>query len=380
MTEFLKPVLKGTRFEGGAIPLEMLSDLSALREMIIDVAKWRYSEDHPDRKRLPSKFAQDVSLSLVGVSEGSAVPRIIMTGHARGVPSSPEFPGMPSESRTYLVKARDLIIADVDAAERGETSRIGLPPSTLRHFNRIGARLRDGESMGFQQPLNGRLARLTRDSRQRLIEASQIKEMTREVAVRGMISEMDQDRMSFEIQLSNERKLSGKILDHHFDTILDTFTAYGKHAKVMIRGIGRYDSDQRVSKIEQIDDVTPLDPLDVPARLDELRVLRDGWLDGKGVALDGSGLDWLADSFENLYSLDASPPRLYPTPEGGVQAEWFINVYDASLEIDLETRKAEWHNLNFDTDVADERELDLNKPSDWDWLSNQVIALESSAT
>ncbi len=121
-------------------------------------------------------------------------------------------------------------------------------------------------------------------------------------------------------------------------------------------------------------------PLDVRARLDKLRELKDGWLDGYGVALDSEGLDWLADSFENLYSSDAPLPRLYPIPEGGVQAEWFIGSYDASLEIDLATRKAEWHNLDFKTDAVSERTLDLGNSSDWKWLSDQTRVLESSAT
>ena len=96
--------------------------------------------------------------------------------------------------------------------------------------------------------------------------------------------------------------------------------------------------------------------------------------------MDGDGLDWLADSFERLYSSDAPLPRLYPMPEGEVQAEWVVGSYDASLEIDLAMRRGEWHNLDFNTDVSCERTLDLSDPCDWEWLSTETQVLESSAT
>ena len=76
MSEFLRPRLTGARFEGGAIPLDMLNELPALGEMIVAVAKWRYFQDHPDRKRTPRGFAESASLRLTGVEEGSAIPVI----------------------------------------------------------------------------------------------------------------------------------------------------------------------------------------------------------------------------------------------------------------------------------------------------------------
>lgn len=60
-----------------------------------------------------------------------------------------------------------------------------------------------------------------------------------------------------------------------------------------------------------------LDPLDVRARLDDLRALSDGWLDGTGVAPPHAGLDWLASAFDRHFPDDLPLPHLYPTPEGG---------------------------------------------------------------
>ncbi len=73
-----------------------------------------------------------------------------------------------------------------------------------------------------------------------------------------------------------------------------------------------------------------LDPLDVRLQLDDFRGMTDGWLDGAGLAPAPDFLDWLSSAFERLYRGDAAPPHLYPTEDGGVQAEWSLNHCEAT--------------------------------------------------
>ena len=51
-----------------------------------------------------------------------------------------------------------------------------------------------------------------------------------------------------------------------------------------------------------------LDPLDVRVRIDELKLLRNGWLDGKGHALSHTGLDTLAAAFDRHFPVDLPLP------------------------------------------------------------------------
>ncbi len=359
------------------IPLEILSDISALREMIIDVANWRYKLDHPQRKRSPKRFAENVSLNLVGINEGSAIPLIDMTVHASGSSNAPELPGMPSELGRYLNEARASIIAAVGAAERDEPIVDHLPQELLRHFNRIGTRLRSDESVVFAHPGSENRPRLTQESRRRLLDASKIKEFTNEVTIRGSIPEVDQDRMSFELQLPNGRKLAGKMHDHNLDTIMETFNRYATDAKVLIRGIGRYDRKQRLARLEMIDELIALDPLDVPARLDELRELRDGWYDGEGEALDGNALNWLSESFDSFYPNESPLPHVYPTVDGGVQAEWSFPPNEISLEIDLATRCGKLHLLNLENDAEETETFDLKDAANWMEFSSRIELLSA---
>ena len=46
---------------------------------------------------------------------------------------------------------------------------------------------------------------------------------------------------------------------------------------------------------------------------------------------------------------DLEQPRLFPTPEGGVEAEWRIGRLDLSVEFDPLRGLAEWHQLDLDS-------------------------------
>jgi len=113
-------------------------------------------------------------------------------------------------------------------------------------------------------------------------------------------------------------------------------------------------------------------PLDVRARLEELHSLKNGWLEGGGLAPSHVGLDWLANALEQHFPDQLQRPYLFPTPEGGIQMEWSIEPNDATLEIDLDIHHSEWHRLNMKTDGENTKELNLDNPNDWNWLVEQI--------
>lgn len=124
-----------------------------------------------------------------------------------------------------------------------------------------------------------------------------------------------------------------------------------------------------------LEDVAVLDPLDIPAQLGDLRSMEDGWLDGEGRAPAPAFIDWLVEGFANHYPDAAEPPHLYPTVEGGVQAEWSLGGHEVSLRFHPRDRTGEWHDLALDSDEEEIRELDLAQAQDWEWLAARVVAL-----
>ena len=132
-----------------------------------------------------------------------------------------------------------------------------------------------------------------------------------------------------------------------------------------------------------------VDPLNIGRQLEGLRDLQYGWADGMqlaggwgkghGKALSNDGLDWLVSQFSSRYAPDLPRPYLYPTPEGGIQAEWSLGPNEASLEIDLVTHTAQWHCLNLRISHSTEHILDLDSGDAWEWLATGLHQLATTA-
>ena len=369
--EFWRLRMCGARFEDGGIPLQVLSDLGALREMVLEVAKGRYLAKNPDRQRAPRGFADKIDLRLTGIDKGSAMAVINFTT----TETEALLPGMSPQYLDYLLWARDAIAQSVASASgNGNTSSDQiLPKPLLAYFNRVGRSLHEGESIEFPMPNGSAPAQLTPETRRLLIQRSEMTEFTLETTLRGRVPEADQGKMTFELEQIYGKKIVASIPEQYREVIINAFKGYQKNHRILVEGIGRYDHRDRLYGVETIEQVTPLDPLDVPARLDELRKMQDGWLDGGGKAPSHQGLGWLSASFQQNFPDELPLPHLYPTPEGGIEAEWSLGKHSIILEFHLDTHRGDW--LQFSKESEDEecsRSLDLNKTEAWHWLAKAI--------
>ena len=119
----------------------------------------------------------------------------------------------------------------------------------------------------------------------------------------------------------------------------------------------------------------PVRSASISSRLNELRRLENGWLDGKGLAPSAAGLNWLTQNFDANYSDELPQPFAYPTAEGGVQVEWTIGDSELSLEIDLSSHQAQWHCLNLTTAADSFRDVNLDDVGDWMRLEAEIREL-----
>ncbi len=124
----------------------------------------------------------------------------------------------------------------------------------------------------------------------------------------------------------------------------------------------------------------PVRSANVSSRLNELKSLENGWLDGKGLAPNRVGLDWLTQSLDANYSDELRQPFVYPTAEGGVQFEWTIGDFEVSLEIDLSSHQAQWHCLNLTTAADSFRDVNLDDAGDWTRLEAEIRQLAEAAS
>src|SRR5436305_11692597 len=139
-----------------------------------------------------------------------------------------------------------------------------------------------------------------------------------------------------------------------------------------MQGIGRLNRNEKLVGFESVEHVGVLDALDVPARLDELRLLKDGWFEGSGRAPISAGIDWLSDAFTRAYPEDLPLPYVYPTPEGGIRLEWALGSHDVTLDIDLAQHGASLHAHNLSSAEETDDGLNLGEPAAWARLSEQI--------
>jgi hypothetical protein len=370
--DFLRPRLVGKRFEGHSIPLGLLGDLAVLEAMVIEVAKWRYLQDNPNRKRSPRKFTEGISLTLTSVEQGSAVAVIALSLGMGNL--------LQQSQQDYFEQARDAIVRAIGAAAENKPPTLHLPQRGLAYFDRLGRSLLDGEAIEFPTGSPDAPASLTKETRLRLLRAAEVTERTEEVHLRGGIHAVNQEELTFEIMLPDGSKVPGPISKPHFETIMDASYGYRQGVKVQLDGVGNFNRSERLQKIEAVEHVTLLDPLDFQSQLEELKVLKDGWLDGRGYAPPAEGLDWLAKAFNEHYSDNLNLPYVYPVAEGGVRFEWSIGPQDVSLEIDLRERSGEWHSLDLETDDEEAQLLKLDTKDGWEWIVERLQTLSGAAS
>ncbi len=369
VSDFLRPRLDGKRFESHSIPLELLGDLAVLETMIVEVAKWKYLQKNPGRKRVPRKFSEGVSLNLTGVGEGSAIANICLIISAPSLFPADQFPG---EHQVYFEEAREAIISAINAAEENTPPTAHLPAKSLAYFDRFGRNLRPGEVIEFTSSTLAGTAKLTRETRLRLLKAAEVAEHTEEIHIRGGVHAINQEEMVFEIILSDGTKIPGPMTEQHIDGIMDALNLYRKGFKVLLDGVGRFNKNDRLQKIESVEHITLLDPLDFQTRMEELKSLKDGWYDGLGIAPPADKLDQLAGDFNDYYPDTLPSPYVYPVAEGGIRLEWSLGQAEVSVEVDFTNYAGTWHALHLQTDEEDAKVLQMATKADWEWMVKKL--------
>jgi hypothetical protein len=114
-------------------------------------------------------------------------------------------------------------------------------------------------------------------------------------------------------------------------------------------------------------------PHNIFAQIEDLRQLKDGWLNGEGLAPSKQGLDWIAKTLDRYFT-DKTAPYIYPTPDGGVQAEWSIGHLEISLNINIKAHSAYWHSLDLNNSNVLEKHLNLNNQNDWEWIKSFILS------
>jgi len=361
---FFQPRLTGKRFDSHTLPVELLSDFAALEELIIELAKQKYLEAHPDRQRVPRGFSDGISLNLATIREGSTIPGFVLTSF---LTANSLFAGS-DPTLTYFEQAKETIITCV--ADAASKQIVDLEPRFIAYFNRIGRNLLEDEAIEFNPSSSSNKAVLTKQTRRKiLLSVDQNAEYLDNATLIARISEMDKSKQTFTIENQTLRIAAVKIPSEHKDLIYKAFDEFELGNYIRLKGIAKFNSSSKIVMVETIEHLDILDAGDIEVRLEQISSLKSGWYNGLGTAYDKSQLDLLLSKFNVNYSNNLIIPATYPTVEGEIQLEWTTEKIDASLTINLDSLKGEFHSVNFSDQSDSEETFDLNDEASWQKLN-----------
>lgn len=366
---FLTPKLTGGRFKGGGLPLEVMGDFAVLSKLLTAVARQRFLDANPDRTRVKRGFAQGFSLVLTEIRSGSVEASI-----------GCEFPGRlfaEPERLEHLTRSKEAVVGAMRAAFEGRDVSPYLTKKQLGYFAGFGRSLKDGEAIEFRETPEAPPVRFTKELRRKLV-SGRGEEFDEKVEWYCGVHELDHERRTCKIKTLDGAKYEDVHFPHKFhETLNDAAHAYPKGTKVRIEAVAAFESDGKFKAVKKLEEVEILDPRDVRLQIRELKLLREGWLDGEDAPPPSpAGLDWLESAFEAGFEYELPLPYVFPTPDGDVQFEWDGGNGSLIVEIDLERKSADWR-----AKQAGERRrgtFDLSAAEGWAELSDRVRAEQTS--
>ena len=187
-----------------------------------------------------------------------------------------------------------------------------------------------------------------------------------EESVLGTISDFNLKARTFSLVTP-----AGERIVCHFSTAFHAAELLGKDLNTTFKNTLRIDGtmikDHSTVRQMIVKTLTCQAVQDVPSRVQDLCLLKDGWFDGEGKALPKDGAQWFIDTWSKEWPRALCEPYTYPSLDNDILLEWPFTGWGLSAQIDLSGRCAYVHVCNLKDRLADavEADLDLDTPEGW---------------
>lgn len=320
----------GERFQGARLPLDVLADLPALRDLIAALAKQEFRQQHPDRKRVPQGFDKSISFSLTDIVDGSAIPVFELENEV----AQQNLPNIGAGMDEIVSRAYERVAKIVDGAGNDDFPQ-ALPDDAIRALSKLGANLQDPERIELRGTAgsDGDVVFLDAYRRKKLL--THIRETyTIEFEGVGELTGVDATQNSIQIRTEKygEIKLPLDQTMHaaQFDGNLFSFVEFS-----ISIALDAHDELKGVEEVYSVDLIRPHDEevMRCVRRLQELSETERGWLGPdqgeRLVHLAGTRATQLVFMRANLAHLF----RIFPTEDGGISIEFDCKSWSYAVEI-----------------------------------------------
>ena len=321
----------GDRFAKKRLPLDVLPDLSAFRDLVVAVAKSLWLSDHPERQRLPRGFDKSMKFDLIDFTDGSAKPKIqwnYVSAEEISEDLAAEISGLIDRSMSNITHL-------FDAAGHDRLPNT-LPAQQIMALNKFGSNLMAQEKVEFtgSRGTDGEVVYLDTSRRRDII-----------TKVRGV----------YEQRYTGAGSLLTTSIDGGGHIIVDT----AEYAKIQIpvpfaivqshygANLGsevqfdlrvELDKNDTFKKVLEVLDVSIVNASDAPEFLDDMKQISDlrklstGWLDGNGQEISQLAIQGARSVLDNAAVL-AGSCGIFPTSIGGVSFEFVRDGWDYTIEL-----------------------------------------------
>jgi hypothetical protein len=319
-TVFCEPTLEGKRFSAHTVPVEVLQEFVAFKDLIYATAKHLFFKNHAERKRLPKGFSKALGLELAAVKPGSAVA-VLQRTHT-------------TDDYAEFEQARDLVFDTIENANHGSIKEGLWPSHIINLFDPFGRTLEEDERLVFKTTANKKVE-YNRNTRSKILSISR-KPSQRAFRMLGRVSDVNLVSRKIQVVLEDESTIEGPLPEDFEAAIRDAHRSF-ESQDVLLVGMGTFGADMSLSKIDKVQhmvvyrDGKAFCIPDMAVKLEEIRSLKDGWLDGEGKAVSKKLVDATEKFFAQLnQSVELPFPYIYPTSLGQIQAEWSLGGWEVS--------------------------------------------------
>lgn len=319
---------KGSRFRNARLPVDVLSDLPAFRDLLVSYAKDEWRRRHSDRKRLPKGFDKSLAFDLIKIEPGSAIPNLEWNRFS----AQENLPGFADEIEEIVEAAYGDVVALMD----GQAGRVtALSSEKVRALNRFGAGLRDNEKIEIPDRTTGKVVSLDAFRRKQLIIGARETYETRFEGIGELIGA--HIKSGYEGVVTVRTLEFGDIqipvdpaqIREEFDGSLEQNVQFE-----LIVELDTMDQFRRVADVFDIavvDDEVSAALIKCRQRVEEIKKLKAGWHDGFGDAIATPAI-LAAETFLTKRPSYCASLRLYPTDSSGVLIDFERNGWDYSVE------------------------------------------------
>lgn len=341
----------GARFSGARLPVDVLGDLPAFRDLLVAFVKENWRANHTGRARLPKGFDKSLSFDLVKITEGSAVPNLNWNRSL----AQTYLPGFVDQLDAVMSSSFEQFVSLIDSADDDNFSQ-ALSQQQVRALNRLGSGLRDEERIEFldTRGSDGKVIYLDNYRRKKLITRVRETYETRAEGIGRLVqARVEPPPLNRGHILIATQKYGDITVAAEAEEIIDDYAPYlGSEIQYDLQvEVDHNDLVRNVIEVHDldiIDEEHSADLLRCRERLQVLGALKPGWSDGEGVEISKKALENASRLLAKRAGL-CNQFKIFPNEEGGVLIEFEAAGWDFSIEFSSGGR-VEMYGIEIDGD------------------------------